>query len=269
MNEREIAVYRTSLEATEHFTVPVNDRTTIIDALEHIRLNYDPELMFRQSCHHGSCGTCGMVVNGKFVLACTERIADQDTEKPIRVEPLPTMDQIGDLAFDPTRFMQEFPDGLTYMRDSEVNKNAETPEGIDTYTRFENCIECGLCVSTCPVNEDWMGPAAVAAVQRQMDKEPERFEELLDLVDGARGAWNCMRDFSCVWVCPTGVKPGQKIMKVKKHLKKRDQAAAAAAGTSESSESDSADQGQAGNTKNPESGNANSDQGRSRDTSTE
>lgn len=219
--KREIHVYRTANAAFETFTVPVNERTTVIDALEYIRIHLDPELMYRQSCHHGSCGTCGMAVNGRFVLACTERIADLESDKPVRVEPLPTMDQIGDLAFDPARFMQEFPEGLTYLRESEVNSDAQTPESVDRYQRFENCIECGLCVSSCPVEESWMGPAALAALQRQIQKEPHRSDELLDIAGNPRGASQCTRDFSCVRVCPTGVKPGQQIVKLNKALKKR------------------------------------------------
>ncbi|MFP4644343.1 MAG: succinate dehydrogenase/fumarate reductase iron-sulfur subunit [Spirochaetales bacterium] len=220
MNERDISIYRTSGEL-ETYSVPINDRTTVIDALEYIRLTYDENLMFRQSCHHGSCGTCGMAVNGKFVLACTERIADQDAEKAVRVEPLPTMPRMGDLAYDPSGFMQEFPEGLTYLRESDLNKDAETPEDIDAYTRFENCIECGLCVTACPVTESWMGPASLAAIHRELEKHPERKEELLDMAEAPRGVDNCTRDFSCVWVCPTDVKPGQRIVKLQGQLKKR------------------------------------------------
>lgn len=221
MEQRAIAVYRTRTRELQEFNVPVNDRTTIIDALEYIRLNEDPDLMFRQSCHHGACGTCGMAVNGTFVLACTARVTEFADEGPVRVEPLPTMEQIGDLAYDPSDFMREFPDGLTYHRQSEVNPDAETPDGVEQYTRLESCIECGLCVTACPVEESWMGPAALAAIHRQIEKQPEREEELLDLAADPRGAAICTRDFACTRSCPTGVDPGRHIFMLKKKLKKR------------------------------------------------
>ena len=53
---------------------------------------------------------------------------------------------------------------------------AETPEGIDAYRRYEDCIECGLCVSACPVvvtAERYVGPAALAWAERVVE-EPAR-----------------------------------------------------------------------------------------------
>ncbi len=217
---RTVAVYRNREVGFQEFTVPENERTTVLDALEYIRARIDPDLMYRHSCHHGSCGTCGCAVDGKFVLSCLTRLGDLEGDV-VRVEPLPTMDHIGDLAVDPTKFFEEFPEGLTYLRPSEVNAKAERPEDVAEYTRFENCIECGLCVSTCPVTADFTGPAALAAIDREIEKHPEREDEMLDLADGKRGAAACERALNCSRVCPTGVYPAKHIAFLNRKLGKR------------------------------------------------
>lgn len=226
MNERTVAVYRTATRKTDEFTVPYNERTTIIDALEYIRLQEDPDLMYRQSCHHGSCGTCGVAVNGEFVLACIKRLADIPEDQPVRIEPLPTMHQIGDLAFDPAEFFNEFPEDITYIRSSEVNSDAAVPSDMERYERFEDCIECGLCVTSCPVEEDWMGPAALASIHRMVEKEPDQADRWLDLAADARGVERCAKNFSCSRVCPTGVAPGKRITLLGSAIKKRAKAQA-------------------------------------------
>ncbi len=226
MKERTVTVYRTAKKTVDEFTVPYNERTTILDALEYIRLQKDPDLMYRQSCHHGSCGTCGMAVNGEFVLSCIKRLADIPEDQAVRIEPLPTMHQIGDLAFDPAEFFNEFPDDIEYKRVSEVNTDAPVPRDMEHYERFESCIECGLCVTSCPVTEDWMGPAALASIHRMIEKNPDDADTWLDRAADKRGVERCTKDFSCSRVCPTGVAPGKRITLLGSMIKKREKARA-------------------------------------------
>jgi succinate dehydrogenase / fumarate reductase iron-sulfur subunit len=218
------------------YTVPVEDHTTVVDALEWIEANADSTLLFRHSCHHGSCGTCGMLVNGTRKLACTANVLevvaeaagnggaepDRDDAVVVELRPLETMTHIGDLAVDPTPLFRDFPVAAEYLRPSEANKASETPEEIDRYVRFENCIECGLCVSACPVIplRGFMGPAGIAAYNRELDKHPERSAELLPQVDTDRGAWGCDRHLACSAVCPTGVYPARHIVMLQKKIKK-------------------------------------------------
>ncbi len=122
---------------------------------------------------------------------------------------------------DPTSLFADFPAEADYRRESEVNRNALTPEEIDRYERFENCIECGLCVSACPVTKNWMKPAALAAYNRELEKQPGRADELLPEVDTERGVWSCERQFKCSQVCPTGVYPAKHIALLQKEIKKR------------------------------------------------
>lgn len=213
-------------ETWEEFQVPFEEHTTVVDLLEWIRSHQDDTLLYRHSCHHGSCGTCGMLVNGERRLACTTNVASifETRENPsmIELQPLATMNHIGDLAVDPTPLFRDFPREASYLRPSEVHKNAKTPDEIDGYERFENCIECGLCVSACPVIplRGFMGPAALAAYNREIDKRPERSDELLPQVDSPEGAWGCDRHLACSAVCPTGVYPAKHIAMLQRKLKK-------------------------------------------------
>ena len=38
-----------------------------------------------------------------------------------------------------------------HMAASEFNPEASAPDGIPAYIRYEDCIECGLCLSACPI----------------------------------------------------------------------------------------------------------------------
>ncbi len=210
------------------YSVPVEPHTTVVDALEWIRTHLDGTLMYRHSCHHGSCGTCGMLVNERQMLACTTNVLDEIEEAMsgecptvIGLRPLQTMTHLGDLAVDPTLLFQDFPVAAGYLRASEANRESMPPEEISGYVRFENCIECGLCVSACPVIplRGFMGPAGLAAYNRELDKHPERSDELLPQVDTDTGAWGCDRHLACSTVCPTGVYPAKQIAMLQRKIK--------------------------------------------------
>jgi succinate dehydrogenase / fumarate reductase iron-sulfur subunit len=82
--------------------------------------------------------------------------------------------------------------------------------------RFESCIECGLCISACPIaatSQDYLGPAVLAAAGRNMDDPEIRAQ-----VEGQNGVWRCHSAFECTEVCPVGVEPASAIMKLRKEL---------------------------------------------------
>jgi succinate dehydrogenase / fumarate reductase iron-sulfur subunit len=224
---------REARDRSRSFLVPVQPHTTVVDALDWIRVNLDGNLLYRHSCHHGSCGTCGMLVNGRSALGClTNAIdaADENADATIALAPLPTMNPLADLAVDPTPLFTDFPRAASYLRTSEFNRESVPPEEIDRYERFENCIECGLCVSVCPVipQRRFTGPAALAAYSREIENHPERTDQLLDEVDSRDAAWGCDRHLACSHACPTGVYPAKEIARLRKRLEKRTKARKAA-----------------------------------------
>ena len=103
--------------------------------------------------------------------------------------------------------------------------DADRPEGIEQFQRYENCIECGHCVSACPISgsdPDYLGPAAMAVAWRVVE-EPRSADptSALAWVDNERGCWRCHVAFECSQVCPSDVDPGRSIMALRGELTKR------------------------------------------------
>ena len=207
------------------FDVTVNDDTTVLVALQDIRRDQDPTLILRHSCHHASCGTCGMKVNGQSVLACVVKVLELGTST-VQVEPLDNLPLVADLVVDMGDFYQRYttPE-MPYLRQSEFLTEAELPEGIDHYQRFENCLECGICVSACPVAGSdllYLGPAAMAAAGRVVE-EPRGSDPdfALAWVDNEHGCWRCHVAYECSEACPSDVDPAGQIMALRGALTKR------------------------------------------------
>ena len=226
----------------EETTLPVGETTTVLDVLESL-CRKDRTLMIRHSCHHGSCGTCACRINGKESLACLTRVLELGTEV-VTVEPLNKLGRLGDLVVDPADFFREYPSDWRTLRRSEANPDAKPPQELSAYMRLENCIECGACVSACPV-EDFLGPAVLAGLNRerlnrkQRDRArrdppaadpssaespsadpPDDEKSLLQLAGGQRGVWKCQRALECSRVCPTAVYPARHIQELRDTLKK-------------------------------------------------
>ena len=191
------------------FVVHVGRYTTLLDALEEIRSDREHSLLYRHSCHHGSCGTCGVSVNGEPALACLCRLDELD--EPSTVEPLGPSSVLGDLAVDPAPLYEHFPPDAGYLRPSDAQPDAVAPTEVGDFTRFESCIECGLCVAACPVRRPFLGPAALAAYGRELEKHPERESELMPAIDTPEGIWGCERALACSAICPLGVAPARHI----------------------------------------------------------
>lgn len=204
----------------QDFTISVDEDMSVLDALEKIRLEQDATLMYRHSCHHSACGTCACKINGKEQLTCITKVLKLQTDI-ITLEPLDGFRKEGDLVVDMTGFYAYISETWDYLRRSESPRPQELPDGISEFTRFENCIECGSCVSACPVTHSenaFMGPAALAAINNELVKSPEQRDELLTLAGSENGERWCERAIECSRVCPTGVAPAKHILDLRKAL---------------------------------------------------
>ncbi len=206
----------------QEFELSVNKTMSVLDCLEKIRLEQDPSLMYRHSCHHSSCGTCACKINGKEKLTCLTKVSGPAGEI-ITLEPLDRFKHIGDLVCDMHDFYRDISPDWTYLKAADKFNSPDLPDGIQVYTRLENCIECGACVSACPVvskNRDFMGPAALAAIHNEMKKTPQKKTDLMSLAGGKRGESGCERALACSRVCPTAVYPARHIADLRRMLKK-------------------------------------------------
>jgi succinate dehydrogenase / fumarate reductase iron-sulfur subunit len=246
---RRLRVYRYErgggAERFDEFDVPVGPHTTVLDALLWIRLHRDQSLTLRHSCLHASCGTCGVQVDGREELACVCSVHDHGAE--ITVEPLANLPILTDLVVDMNGFFRRFPHEHPIIRSSEAptgphngevdadphhaevtlhhhplhHQHRAAPPGAD-FMRLEDCIECGLCVSACPVastSYEYVGPAALGAAERLLE-EPRgvKREDVLEWASRPEGVWRCHVALECTRACPTDAIPAERIMALRREL---------------------------------------------------
>jgi succinate dehydrogenase / fumarate reductase iron-sulfur subunit len=194
---------------------------TVLDVLIEIRRRRDPSLVMRHSCMHASCGTCGVRINGREALACDTKVAGL-AAPTIDVEPLANQRPVADLATDMVDFYARLEAvGFPLVRSAEA-AGAAPPEGVRAYTRFENCIECGLCLSACPISRtdrSYLGPAALAAAARVAD-EPrgQPLGTVLALAAEPDSVWRCRDAMQCTVVCPSAVDPARALLGLRRRV---------------------------------------------------
>ncbi len=221
MSHRSITlkIRRTSGEYTEH-TAKLPDAGTLMDALERVSATDADAPAYAHSCHHGSCGTCGLLADGKPVLPCLKPASEYP--ESVRLDPLPQYPVVADLAVDRSPLFANLPADWDNLRPSEAHRDATPAREVSgSYTRFENCIECGLCEAACPVTVLFRGPAALARLNRIAEKDPEAAEAAMEEANAEGGVWTCQRSLQCSFVCPVGVNPAKHIAVLRRKIEKR------------------------------------------------
>lgn len=199
----------------DDFEVPYRPGMTVLDALTYIRSHLDPGLTFRHSCLHASCGTCGLRVDRRERLACVTPAGGPGDH--VLLEPLAGAEVLSDLVVDMRQFYESLDAvGRPLLRADERDGGSQ---------RLEDCVECALCTSACPVtatDSRYAGPAALAAAERVL-REPRGHDAaaVLHRAGGEQGAWRCHLALECSQVCPAGVDPAGAIMRLRRELLRR------------------------------------------------
>ena len=209
------------------FPLEVDPDENVLDAVERVWAFHDRSLVFRHACHHSTCGACGMRVNGVEKLTCITPIRSVTRNGgALRLEPLRNFPIAADLAVDMTPFYRALEEagqmpvvpvsgsGLPYEQEGDLFPTDELP-----HERLSDCIECGMCVSACPISlttSAYVGPAALAAAQttHAVNGNPT----LLEWADCTDGVWRCHSGFECSAVCPSNVDPAWRIMDLRKSV---------------------------------------------------
>lgn len=215
----------------DEFDVPFEKWTTVLDAILEVKKRLDHSVAVRYSCRQATCGSCGMMINGRPRLACFTKI-DELGSDTITVEPLQNFPVIRDLAvgfdalFENHRSINPYLDRSDTELDDVPNDNlkeyTQTPEELEKYIQFANCIKCGLCNAACPTmatDSSFLGPQALAQAYRYVgDSRDKGKDSRLRVIDDSHGIWRCHFAGSCSQVCPKGVDPAMGIQMLRGYM---------------------------------------------------
>jgi len=205
---------------------------TVLDALTDVRERQDSSLGYRHSCRMGICGSCGMTIEGRPMLACQTQVSSLNRET-IKIEPLHNMQVIRDLVVDIIPFFDLHRSVRPYLMRKNVDERDHSDreyrvltDEVAKFLQFDYCIMCGLCYAACPtvaLDPLYTGPQAVTQAYRYMaDPRDEGWGERIDLLDTSHGVWRCHMAGACSFVCPKDVDPAKAVQLARMEvLKKR------------------------------------------------
>ena len=219
----------------DEFAVPYERWTTVLDAILEVKKHLDHSVAVRYSCRQATCGSCGMLINGRPRLACFTKISELDSDV-VTVEPMSNFPVIRDLAVSFGRLFEAHRSVKPYLvRDDDddgdggedkpgpgAKEHLQTPEQLEQYIQFANCIKCGLCNSACPTmatDSSFVGPQALAQAYRYVADSRDRGKDSrLPIIDESHGIWRCHFAGSCSQVCPKGVDPAMGIQMLRGYM---------------------------------------------------
>ena len=208
----------------QDYVYETEEKKSLLEALMDIRNDQDSTLAFRYSCREAVCGSCAMVINGRFDLACRTMLESLGTAL-IVVEPLPNLEIQKDLIVDMEPFWKALfaVEPYLFSGDKSPEKGYRIDEReMEKIDQYVNCILCGCCYSACPVvarDERYLGPAALAKLYRFVgDPRDRRGFKRWSRVNTETGAWGCDTVFKCNEVCPRKVRPADGIEALRRRL---------------------------------------------------
>lgn len=129
------------------YQVEVEERTTVLGALQQIYEQLDPSLAIEYGCRFKRCGLCAMKINGVARMACLTQAKEEMT-----IEPLAHVAVKKDLVVDRTWVLDMMRHHRLYV-DGETTGTAGEFATLETPPEFEilsGCTECMCCVSGDP-----------------------------------------------------------------------------------------------------------------------
>jgi succinate dehydrogenase / fumarate reductase iron-sulfur subunit len=209
------------------FNIQYERWTTVLEAILEVKKYFDHSVAVRYSCRQATCGSCGMIINGKPRLACFTKISELNSNI-VTVEPMNNFPVIRDLAVKFERLFNTHHKVKPYLihDDSEITTDSkeflQSPEELEKYIQFSNCIKCGLCNSACPTmatDSSFVGPQALAQAYRYVaDSRDKGKDTRLKIIDESHGIWRCHFAGSCSQVCPKGVDPAMGIQLLRGYM---------------------------------------------------
>jgi len=195
----------------QRFELQETPYMTLYIALNRIREELDASLQFDFSCRFAVCGSCGMLVNGRPMLAC--RTLTASLPEVIRLYPLPVFELLGDLSVDTGSWFRDMVaqvEGWIHEQhafDPQAQEERMSDEQALAIYESDRCIECGCCVASCGaanLKPGFAGPAGLNRLARfMMDPRDARGDDdWFDVVSSEDGVFGCIGLMACHDVCP-------------------------------------------------------------------
>jgi succinate dehydrogenase / fumarate reductase iron-sulfur subunit len=205
------------------YEVDAPEWACLLDVLDLIKDKHDGTLAYRKSCRMMICGSCGMRMDGRAVLACKERmkpIADAG-HVPV-ISAMGNLPVLKDLVVDMAPFWGKIRAVKPWLDpgfdEADEKERIVSQQQMNVIHKEALCIMCGCCVSECNSMEsdpEFLGPAALAKGFRFVGDARDRADvERLNTLNEEHGIWDCTRCYFCNQRCPKGVDPRDAIAKL-------------------------------------------------------
>jgi succinate dehydrogenase / fumarate reductase iron-sulfur subunit len=222
-----LKIWRVDGETGERSLVPYEveapEWATLLDVLDIVKDRHDGTLAYRKSCRMMICGSCGMRMDGRAILACKERmrpIVDRG-HAPV-ISAMGNLPILKDLVVDMSPFWAKIRAMKPWL-DPGYDEPSErerivSQQRMNVIHKEALCINCGCCVSECNSMEadpEFFGPAALAKGMRFVGDVRDKTQvERLEDYNTEHGIWDCTRCYFCNERCPKGVDPRDAIAKL-------------------------------------------------------
>lgn len=198
----------------QEYKLEETPRLNLFSALNIIRDEQDPTLMFDFVCRAGICGSCAMMINGRPTLAC--RTLTSDLPETIELFPLPFFKMLGDLSVDTGVWFRGISERLESWIHTDGTFDTKSVEKLmdnelaNEIYEADRCIECGSCVSGCAtanVYPDFLGATGLNRIARYMidPRDMRDNEAWFELVSTYEGVFGCIGMMACEDVCPKNI----------------------------------------------------------------
>jgi len=202
----------TQLSWIQTYQVEVGGILRFVDVLRKINDEQDPTLAWASSCEHAQCGSCGIIVNGKPLLACELLVRDAIEEfntKKFTLKPLTIAPVLRDLVVDLEKAYDRVHEAKPYLikpapLPADGDEYRISPEKLEIYVEATRCINCFCCATACiSSHRNFLGPnVTMANIVRLIDPRETAREERMDILYREDGVYRCHTSRACSFVCP-------------------------------------------------------------------
>ncbi|MFN4307309.1 succinate dehydrogenase/fumarate reductase iron-sulfur subunit [Sulfurihydrogenibium azorense] len=194
----------------------IEKRITILEVLDYIKNYLDPSLSYRSNCRASICGTCGVKVNGKSVLACKTKALDLAENNTLLIEPVDNMPIIKDLIVDQDEFLEKLKKAKAWFEPRD-NFEKVYPQDLALFEKETDCILCGICYSVCPAfqnDKNFGGPINFIKIFRFWKDKNDALGNVRIEIAKENNITSCIHCKYCTFSCPKEIPVESDIMQL-------------------------------------------------------